>query len=295
MRSLTHLLDVVKRHKLPIALTYAMLITEVILFSLVPYLMGLSVDSLLKGSTNHFFLYLGIVSFATVISVARRRFDTRTFMKVWREKVMGAIRLYTKRNVDRTKIISRAALANTYGSFFEHTIPSIITAVIDVIVAIIMIALVVPKTAMVITLLVLIAIFVQHRVSNVMRKIEMQIQDLQEQHDGYIVDNNLDAVDATQATMAKLYIKNSDIEAACWRSLEIISIIVEVIIIFSLIQGQLTAGMILATVAYGRNIFDQTNFMNYLFTHIREIQVCTAYLDGKEDEDLQPVTNQPSQ
>jgi len=97
-----------------------------------------------------------------------------------------------------------------------------------------------------------------------------------------ILKGDIELVDLNQAKMAKLHIKISDLEASCWRFAELLTIICEVFIVFALVNGSVTAGMILSTITYGKQVFMKTNFLTYIFGSIRQMQVFEEFMKNPD-------------
>lgn len=285
MSHVGHITEIVYQNKWRIGFTYLLLVSEFVMFALIPFLMGKAIDSLLKNSFDNFYFYLSISIAAMFIGVFRRRFDTRTFVRIWHSKTYSAICYMIGRNVDSSKIISRAGLARTYGDFLEYTLPAIINAVIDLVIAIIMIWMVVPVTAYQVAVMVLLTFVVQYWFSIALRKIEIEEQKVRENNDAAIVQKDVDTILEGHKKLMKLMVRGSDIEASCWRLVELLGIIAEVMIVFALVQSEFTAGMIMSTVAYGHKVFEKTNFMNFLYSHIRQMQVAEKFMHADSEVD----------
>jgi hypothetical protein len=282
MNHLTHLKDIVVKNKYKIIFTYTLLFTEYIVFALIPFLMGKSIDSLLNNDFYNFYVYISMSFIGLFVGTFRRRIDTRTFVKVWHEKTYGAIELMVSKKIEPSKIISRSAMARTYGDFLEHTFPMLIQSVIDIVVAIIMIGIIVPKTAAIVFSMVVFVIAMQCVFSQWIRNLEVDAQKIRETNNSAILESDLETVYSGQKKLMKLYVRISDLEASCWRFAEFLTIICEVLIVFTLIRGHFTAGMIMSTITYGRQVFLKTNFLIYLFGNIRQMQVFEEFIKSDD-------------
>jgi hypothetical protein len=274
--------EIVKKHKYKIAFTYMLLLAEYTIFALIPFFMGKAIDSLIKESFEDFYFYIFMSIAGMFIGTFRRRFDTRTFMKVWQEKTLSSISIMMERKIDPAKILSRSGMAQVYGTFLEHHLPLLIESIIDIIIGITMIWLVVPKTSYVVFSLVIFVIIMQCSFSQWIKKIEIDLQNMRELTNDAILKGDIELVDLNQAKMAKLHIKISDLEASCWRFAELLTIICEVFIVFALVNGSVTAGMILSTITYGKQVFMKTNFLTYIFGSIRQMQVFEEFMKNPD-------------
>lgn len=282
MSHLGQIKEIVKKYKYKIGFTYMLLLAEYVIFALIPFFMGKAIDSLIKKSFEDFYFYIFMSISGMFIGTFRRRFDTRTFMKVWQEKTLSSISIMMERKIDPAKILSRSGMAQVYGTFLEHHLPLLIESIIDIIIGIIMIWLVVPKTSYVVFLLVIFVIILQYSFSQWIKKIEIDLQNMREITNDAILKSDIELVDLNQRKMAKLHIKISDLEASCWRFAELLTIICEVFIVFALVNGSVTAGMILSTITYGKQVFMKTNFLTYIFGSIRQMQVFEEFMKNPE-------------
>jgi len=242
MSNFGHVWGIAKQHKWRILFTYTLLITEFVVFAMIPYFMGKAIDCLLVNNFSGFYWYLAISVGGFLSGFFRRRVDTRTFMRIWQIRTFDAIRSLIARGIESPRIISRANLARTYGDFLEYTLPSILNAVIEISIATVMLWLVVPTTTYFVFGLVVAAILLQYLFSIVLRKIEVLAQREREQIDRMIVQQNVEEIGLGYDNLRKFYIRASDLEATCWGVVHLLGVASVVLVVFALLgDGKQTA------------------------------------------------------
>ena len=94
-----------------------------------PFVLGLAIDGLLKGS------YVALGWFAAqhlghlVIGVARRAYDTRMFGRIHADLVTQLVLEQRRREVEVTRVVARSGLSREFVEFFERQIPVLIQTV----------------------------------------------------------------------------------------------------------------------------------------------------------------------
>lgn len=276
-----HMIQIWYKYPLSITFTYLLMCVEFTIEALSAFFLGLAVDSLINGNTHGFVLYCALSVATVTIAVSRRCVDTRTFMGIWRERMQSGIATMLKNNVRTPAIISRSHLLNVYGDFMEYTLPSIISAGIDIIVAWIMIWRVVPLMGYVILPFIISGLVIQKYVSDRMYAIETSKQKVSEQNDLSIIEGRIDDLNDGLITASKLVIERSDLEAFTWCLLDVMSIGCSGVLLIVLVGETHTTGDIISTLAYSRQVFFKTNFMNFLHAAIRQMKLSQSLLSGK--------------
>ncbi len=124
------LLTIIRAFWVRIAITWLIVFVENILIALIPLVIGLSIDGLLKGSTNQLFFLSAILILLVAVAFIRRLYDTRVY---------GTIRLKLGINLHQRnselKISKRSArldMSRELVDFLEQDVPKLITAVIQI-------------------------------------------------------------------------------------------------------------------------------------------------------------------
>ncbi len=116
-------------------MTWSLVIVENILMALIPLLIGFAIDGLLAGEFQELFLMTGVLILLTVVAVLRRIYDTRAYGTI-RVALGNAL---IGRNPDQAVSTQNARLdmARELVDFLEEDAPEILTAVIQIAVALI--------------------------------------------------------------------------------------------------------------------------------------------------------------
>lgn len=130
-----NLLHIIQSFQKKIYLTWLLVLIENILLALIPLLIGYTIDGLLKGNHNELLILSGIFLMLTLISVIRRIYDTRIY---------GTIRVHLGITVHKqhqhltiSKKTARLDMAKELVNFLEQQIPELLTATIQICIALI--------------------------------------------------------------------------------------------------------------------------------------------------------------
>lgn len=120
-------------HKGRMLFTYGLFNVENLLRLAQPFVVGLAINGLLRGS------YLGLLIFVAQhvlhmgISAARRMYDTRAFNAIYTELATDLVTGQRGRQVDVSRVSARSALSRSYVEFFEEHVPLLIRAAYSVV------------------------------------------------------------------------------------------------------------------------------------------------------------------
>lgn len=262
-----------------ICCAYILLTIEFAIFAVLPHLLGNTIDSLLKDEYRDFWIYVAAFVVAVSIGTTRRRLDVRVFQQVWVDKSLEAIKKLRERGVGLSFILRRVGWIRTYGDFFEYTVPSTFNCVIEIAISVVMIWLVIPYTAVLLSFLALVGIFSTYVFSFYVQKVQSQWQELRELTDAKIVAGDFSMLEEDYDKMRHKHIRRSDLDAFCWRWIEILSIVSSIIAIFALVQSHQSVGSIMATLVYAGKLFEKSGILSFYFNHLKEIQMVDQILE----------------
>ena len=267
-----------KNNKLRILLTYVLLLVEFGLFAIVPYLLGLCVDSLMQQKMGDFYLYLATVLCGFIIGFTRRRFDNRVYMRIWASISTNLIGNLIDKDVDPKTVVSRSPLVMRYAEFFEYIIPAAVGSVMDIFVSIAMIWWFVPKIAWLVTLLSFFSIAFSYWLSTQVKKVEQRSQEILEEVNTAILGSDKEKIFNGHQLLRRNYVRESDLDAFGWGTGDVLGIISEVIVIFSLIGGGMSCGTILSNIMYVNRLFGRAGFASVFFARLKQVEVCDEFL-----------------
>ncbi|MEM7013156.1 MAG: ABC transporter six-transmembrane domain-containing protein [Verrucomicrobiota bacterium] len=123
-----------------IAITWAMVAAEGVLFVLFPYFIGRAVDDFMKNSWFGLLMLAGLGIGMLVIGAARRFYDSRIYAKIYREIAPELVRKERERSSSVSTISARTGLAAELVEYLEDSIPMIFTAVLGLLGSLVIIA-----------------------------------------------------------------------------------------------------------------------------------------------------------
>ncbi|MGP9826091.1 ABC transporter six-transmembrane domain-containing protein [Ectopseudomonas khazarica] len=140
------LAKIVVGHKHKISVTWILVIAENLLMALLPLFIGYSIDSLMNNQYQNVLILAGVLTALVIVAVARRIYDTRIY---------GDIRVKVGLDTDtrlRSHPVStrsaRLSMSREPVDFLEHDLPPLLTAIIQLLVTLIVLASFSPWLAM---------------------------------------------------------------------------------------------------------------------------------------------------
>ncbi|MGR5147337.1 ABC transporter six-transmembrane domain-containing protein [Photobacterium alginatilyticum] len=129
------LIAIIKMFKWRMLITWLLVIVENVLLALIPLFIGMSIDGLLAGNIHSLQLLAIVLASITVVSVARRLYDTRAY---------GQIRVDLAREINirlsRLPVSIRNArleMSRELVDFLEEELPPLFTACIQIIASVV--------------------------------------------------------------------------------------------------------------------------------------------------------------
>jgi hypothetical protein len=272
------IVEIFKENKIRIGISYLLLTGEFIVYALLPFLLGKAVDGLVSGDHADFRFYLVVCFGALGLGFVRRRFDNRAFLGIWARKAGRAITSLMFRGVDKTRIISRAYMVKEFAQFLEVTLPEALSAIIDIIVALVMLVLLLPLTGMSVGAAALFGVFSCYKFAGWIMRQEVTCQYQREQINDAVSRDDAAAVDAGYEVQRRNYIHLADLEAVNWGLLDLLGTAAVVAVILAAVGGGQSVGMIMANAAYARKLFERSNLIARFFKHLKQLRVFNSFL-----------------
>lgn len=130
--------SILSKHRYKVGVTWLMVILENVLLALLPLFIGYSIDSLLAGQHHDLIMLSVILTSLIVLSVLRRIYDTRAYGEIRVEIGMQAGSQL--RNKPITTRNARLTMSREIVDFLEDDLPPLLTAIIQLFVAIIILS-----------------------------------------------------------------------------------------------------------------------------------------------------------
>jgi hypothetical protein len=272
------LIEIFKRNKILICLTYVALAIEETFISLIPFFLGLAIDTLLGDDFYHFWIYISIVVFCVGLSVLRRLWDTRLYAKIWSGLASDRIKTLINKGVERSRILSRTHMLIEYTRFYEYALPNGISAFIDILISCVMLFYFMPKVSLVVLVLLGLAFYVQYYIAIAQQQIEDNRQKVKEILNETIMHSEHPDVSIHLVSQSKQMIKFSDWDAYGYGVHEFIANIAEVIVIFTLVYGAFSTGAIMTNLTYVYKIFSRVGALGSSLLHFKILENYNSYL-----------------
>ncbi|AEV39550.1 hypothetical protein PSE_5048 [Pseudovibrio sp. FO-BEG1] len=129
---------IVKTFPYRICLTWAGVLAENFLMALIPLLIGFAIDDLLQGAYDNVIIMGAVLVGLTVIAVARRIYDTRAYGTI--RVHLGAALDQKHQNKPVSKRAARLNMSRELVDYLEGEVPEVLSAVIQIIVALVVLA-----------------------------------------------------------------------------------------------------------------------------------------------------------
>lgn len=237
------------KYKFEISLTFTLLTMESILLVLIPYCIGLSIDSLNNNAFQGIYILAMVLFLILIISTCRRLYDTRVYSRIYALLCTSMIKHYKKNEVDTSTIVTRSTLVKELVDFFEHDLTEAYTSLIGIIGAIVMIFYL-NSMVFLICLLSIILIFFVYKASE--KKIFNENSHLNAE-----LENRLNIIKSKNLFLMNHFrkitrsmIRLSDIESYNYAIIQVVIALVILGALFIGVKSDLTTGSIFAMLAY---------------------------------------------
>lgn len=271
--------EIFRHHKLRILLTYLVFLFEFVLFAFLPYFLGKGVDSLLAGKYAAFWLFVGLGISGELIGFFRRRLDTRVFVGVWTGTVSRSICGMIDRDLKTELIINRSHLTRHYSDFFEYTMPSGFSSLINIVISCYMIVTAANHAVIVIGTITL-AMSVCYYVSCRIQESELKIQDSREVVGNAIGARNKREIVSGYDLMKKKLIHRSNLDATAWLSTGSLSLISQVAVVLLVVKAGHSLGTIMSCLAYTTRIFERIDIIGTLLNQWKQVGIADQLLEA---------------
>lgn len=266
------------KYKLQISFTFILLSIESILLVLIPYGIGLCIDSLTNNTTDGIYILGGILFSILIFSTTRRLYDTRVYSKIYALVGISLIKNHKKNSVDTSKIITRSSLIQELIDFFEHDLTQAYTSLIGIIGALAMVYYL-NTIIFVICLVSIFFIFIIYKLSE--KKIFNENSNLNYELENRLIkikQKNIFLVNHFR-NITKSMIRLSDIESYNYVFIQVLIAIVLFAALFIGIEENLTAGNIFAMLTYVLNFSFEVLTLPIIFQQFIRLQEITTRIN----------------
>ncbi|WP_051081543.1 ABC transporter six-transmembrane domain-containing protein [Thiofilum flexile] len=145
------------QHKRRLFATFSLVAAENLLLLTYPLIGSFAVNAILNGKLLSALVYALMVFVIWSVGSARRAVDTRAFTRIYSELVVPVILGQKTKGVDVSTATARVTLSREFVNFFEHHLPTLITAAFSIIGAVVMLLFIEFWSGVVALLIVIIA------------------------------------------------------------------------------------------------------------------------------------------
>lgn len=132
------LASIVAGHKYKVSITWLLVAVENLLMALLPLFIGYSIDSLMAGLYHDVLVLAGVVTALVLVAVVRRIYDTRTYGEIRIQVGMDTDSRLRERPV--TTRNARLNMSRELVDFLENELPPLLTAIIQLLVTLVVLA-----------------------------------------------------------------------------------------------------------------------------------------------------------
>jgi ABC-type multidrug transport system fused ATPase/permease subunit len=111
-----------------ILITYGLTFLENLFELLYPFVIGITIDGLVKGNYATLITLACIWLIHTITKVFRNIYDTRTFTQIYSHLATNIVLEQERQGIPVSQIVARSTLSREFVDFFEQDIPRIMTA-----------------------------------------------------------------------------------------------------------------------------------------------------------------------
>jgi hypothetical protein len=115
--------DLFRAERGPILLTYAVLNLEYLLGLVQLWVIGWAVNGLARASYRGLALFVAQHLAHLAVGTFRRRYDTRTFTRIYADLASRLVAEQRRRGLDTSRVAARSVLSREFVDFFETSIP----------------------------------------------------------------------------------------------------------------------------------------------------------------------------
>jgi hypothetical protein len=258
---------------------YTILVVEYILYALMPWLLGKSIDSLIQGTYFYFVLY-GIAGFfGLVIGIFRRRLDTRIFSNVSLNMTKFFLTKMFDLNLCSSKILVRIKKISMFTNFAEYTIPSVVKSTIYIGVSFACLLSTIGLWSVLLFAIMTMTILTSYLFASKIEKHIDNAQIIEEKKEKCVIERREQQAANFCQESTKIDIKVSDIQAANWGVVDFCCLICELcaLLILTLTRTS-TVGEIMSSLVYVQSLCGYFQVFPSIIEQLKHLKVASKYL-----------------
>lgn len=247
---MNYIYTILKENKYSLLLIYFYMLLTQLLYLVEPYILGKTIDGLLKNEYYWLWCFLIIELLANVFMYKRMVFDTKVYTKIYNNIVLTYLKNDTKS--DASAKVARTEMANNLINFFEHDMHYYIMAIVTITGSLFFIFLENVNTGFVVLMCIIPICFIVYKFYNKIAQSTIVGNTQFEQKFAIINTNDENKIDTFFKRRRRILISGSTIQGKNWASLNITKTIflISALIIFTGNKSNLTQGDAISMYAY---------------------------------------------
>jgi len=241
------------RHRLRLALTYALTVGETLLDVLYPFLTGIAIDAVLAGRWSGVVPLIGAWLTHLAVGLFRHVYDTRVFTLVYADMAAGLVERQRGRGADAAHLAARVALSREVVDFLQADLPAVTASLVHCLGALVMLAALSPWVGLLALAALVPAVLLTRRFGRLSLRLNAALNDRLEREVALIARAPGPVVRRHFAHRLRFWrVRISDAEALVWGGIEVVQIALTLAAL-AVLAGSgaaATAGAIYAVLAY---------------------------------------------
>lgn len=273
-KSLSKLLQVLfLKYRGLILITYGLTFLENVFELLYPFVIGLTIDRLLQGSSIGLTALVSIWLLHTVIEVGRNIYDTRAFTQIYSHLASSLVRGQKQQGIPTSQIVARSSLSREFVDFFEQDIPRMITALFGFVGAWVMLLIYDVQIALYCLLLCIPLFGINYFYARKSLGLNHQLNNQLEREVDILGGKHLENVQLHFQRLSKIRIRLSNATALNWGVMELLIIVLFLaILIRTVMLFGSQPGEIYAVIAYAWNYRQSLDVVPTLVQQLGRLQ-----------------------
>jgi ABC-type multidrug transport system fused ATPase/permease subunit len=239
------------RFKWKMSLTFILLILENLGKVIQPLVLGIAINDLLEKKHDGVYLFSAIYLLGFLIATVRRYLDTRIYTKIYSTIASEMTFEQIERDTPISTVTARSSLIKELVDFFEHDLTQAISSLINVIGALVMIAIIDINIFIGCLISIAIIVLIYMLSSNKILHFNVGINNELEKRVDVLESKNTPSIIRHYRNISKWMVKLSDIETLNFGIIEIVLFSLSIFALYSAASSDnTTVGSIFSTLTY---------------------------------------------
>jgi ABC-type multidrug transport system fused ATPase/permease subunit len=267
------------KYKVAISTTFLLLTFEAILLAMIPFGIGIAIDSLVKYDLEGIYILTGILFVILFVSTIRRMYDTRVYSTIYSILSTSLIKKHKKQNIDTSIVVTRSSMVQELVDVFEHDLTNAYTSLVGVFTALLMIFYINTAVALIcifaILLIILVYLLSEVKIYEENAKLNSEL----ENRLNIINKNNIFLIPHFRKIKNSM-VRLSDIESYNYIMIQILIAVMIISSIFIGMDMRLSVGEIFALVTYVLNFSFEILTLPVIFQQFIRLKEITTRINN---------------